>query len=83
MNPPLNTRITAWLVKKFLGLFEFESLVVYADDNSPYKFVLMQGDPMSTTLGLCIMIRNLANATGKSEQEVVKLIFQNDPTRVA
>ena len=82
MTVPINTKITAWLVKKLIHLFEFKTVAIYADDNTPFKFVIMEGNPMSAILGISSMINTIALETGKSEQEVINMIMKSCPQKI-
>lgn len=74
MKTPLNTKIVAWLVKKFLNMFEFKNMVFYAVSEDPFGFVLMRGNPLITTQGISIIINLIAEELSKSYEEVIHII---------
>ncbi len=82
MNVPINTRLTAWFIKKFLGLFEFETVALFVDDNTPYKFVILQGNPSSAILGIRSMVNSISIETGKPEQEILQMIAKAHQIKV-
>ena len=82
MNTPLNTKATSWLVRKFLGLFEFRDLAIYASDNSHFGFVIVKGNPVLIAQGISAIVKTIATDTGKSEQEIIRLIAKSHPKEI-
>lgn len=82
MNTPVNTKLTAWCIDKFLSLFEFRSLAVYAADETPYGIVMMKGNPIVAIQGISTMVRIIADNTGKSEQEIIRMIVRTRPKEI-
>ena len=74
MRIPVNTKVTALLVKGFLSLFEFDSMAFFASLGGCHGFIIMQGNSMIATNGIHAMICNIAEDTGMTESEVVQII---------
>ena len=74
MRIPVNTKLTALLVKGFLSLFEFDSMAFFASVESCHGFLIMRGNPLIATNGIYAMISSIAEDTGMPEDDVIRLI---------
>lgn len=76
MKIPVNTRMTAWFIRVFLNLFEFDSMAFFAAVGTHQGFVIMRGNPLIATNGIYAMISNIAEDTGLPEEEIMRIITQ-------
>ena len=80
---PFSLTKTALSLEEFIKQSDISNFSIYVGtDDTPYGIVWVRGDMNMVLSGIHGMISNISQETGKTEEEVAKMILESSPTNV-